>query len=143
MLNTYRKRLRNSTPLYEQNYQRLSALLPDLRGIPFWSAFDRKGQIELQIQVLEKFSYTTLLNIRLAPLTESPLASDCEITVRMCHDARVAEVIGFQGQASFNHFYHYPNRKMYQPDEKRQVNNMLDEMLRFCLRSHFKFLQAA
>lgn len=144
MLNTYRKkRLKNSTPLYEQNYQRMMALLPDIRRVPYWSAFDGRGQIELQVQVLENFAYTSVITLRMSPLTELAVAADCELTVRLCHDARVAEVIAFQGHADFRHFYQYPNQRMYHPDEKRQVNNMLDDLLRFSLRSNFKFLQVA
>jgi len=143
MLNTYRKRVKNSTPLYEENYQRLVAFLPDLRRIPFWNAFDKNGQIELQVQVLEKFAYTTLISIRLTPLTELAVAADCEMIIRLCHDARVAEVVGFQGHARFQHFYNYPNQCMYHPDEKRQINAMLSDMLQFCRFSGFAFQQVA
>jgi uncharacterized protein YqiB (DUF1249 family) len=59
--------------------------------------------------------------------------------VRLYHDARVAEVLGFQGQGRFKPHYDYPNEQMYLPDEKRQVNLMLRDVLNYCRARRFTF----
>jgi uncharacterized protein YqiB (DUF1249 family) len=55
------------------------------------------------------------------------------LDVRLYHDAAVAEVIAWQGHRRFQARHEYPNRKMYQRDEKAQLNKFLGELLEFCL----------
>lgn len=55
------------------------------------------------------------------------------IQVRLYHDATVAEVIGWEGQRKFEARNDYPNKKMYQTDEKAQLNRFLGELLERCL----------
>ncbi len=59
-----------------------------------------------------------------------PLVHDMEMTLRIYHDAAMAEVIHFQGQANIQAVNGYPNRKMHQPMEKSAVNLFLREWLR-------------
>ena len=54
--------------------------------------------------------------------------------VRLCHDARVAEVTEFDRHRRLQARYAYPNPAMLQPDEKLQVNRLLGEWLQHCLR---------
>ena len=53
------------------------------------------------------------------------------MTVRMYHDAKVAEVVNCSGRGGFEPEYGYPNKLMLQRDEKRQVNQLLGEWLDF------------
>ncbi|MGH1486230.1 MAG: DUF1249 domain-containing protein [Cellvibrionaceae bacterium] len=55
------------------------------------------------------------------------------LDVRLYHDAAVAEVIAWQGHRRFQVRHEYPNRNMYQRDEKAQLNTFLGELLEFCL----------
>jgi len=56
-----------------------------------------------------------------------------ELTVRLYHDAKSAEVIEVQKQRRFDAVYDYPNEKMRQRDEKTQINRFLSEFLSMCL----------
>jgi uncharacterized protein YqiB (DUF1249 family) len=56
-----------------------------------------------------------------------------KMTVRLYHDALVAEVIGQHGRQLAQGVNKYPNKKMHMPDEKSQLNIFLAEWLNFCL----------
>ena len=56
-----------------------------------------------------------------------------QFVVRLYHDAKMAEVVSFQGCAAFLPEYFYPNKNMLQPDEKKQRNIFLGEWLSYCL----------
>ena len=60
-------------------------------------------------------------------------AKHYSIEVRIYHDATLAEVIAWQGQRRFKPIHEYPNPKMYQRDEKAQLNAFLGDLLGFCL----------
>jgi hypothetical protein len=57
------------------------------------------------------------------------------ISVRVYHDAKSAEVIKIDNQKVFHGVYEYPNRKMRQPDEKEQINRFLGEVLSLCIEN--------
>lgn len=112
------------------------------------------------IEVIERARYTTTVVVsqeaqpeiqceQAASDTESELSSNAEsvsgegslldrwvapkLTVRLYHDARMAEVIGWQRHRYLKARYEYPNRQMYQSDEKAQFNQFLGEWLSHCL----------
>ena len=47
------------------------------------------------------------------------------MTVRLYHDAMVAEVCSSQQIFRFKARYDYPNKKLHQRDEKHQINQFL------------------
>ncbi len=55
------------------------------------------------------------------------------MTIRLYHDARMAEVLSTQDIRRVKPRYDYPNSKMYQQDEKQQTNQFLNEWLHLCL----------
>ena len=55
------------------------------------------------------------------------------ISVRIYHDAKSAEVVSIENQSVFHGSYEYPNKKMRQPDEKEQINKFLGEILSLCI----------
>jgi uncharacterized protein YqiB (DUF1249 family) len=57
-----------------------------------------------------------------------------KMTIRLYHDARMAEVISNQDIRQVKPRYDYPNRKMHLPDEKEQINLFLKEWLQLCLK---------
>ena len=57
-----------------------------------------------------------------------------ELQVRMYHDARMAEVVGYQNVRVVDGRFPYPNPLMLQPDEKTQLNRFLSDWLEHCLR---------
>jgi len=57
-----------------------------------------------------------------------------DLEVRLYHDASLAEVITFDNERRFLPRNEYPNHKMFQQDEKSQLNLFLGEILDDCLR---------
>jgi len=57
-----------------------------------------------------------------------------QMTVRIYHDAGVAEVISCYRYHRIEAVNDYPNRYMHHPDEKVQINGFLADWLDFCLR---------
>ena len=55
------------------------------------------------------------------------------MTIRLYHDARVAEVLSTQDIRQVKPRYEYPNTQMHQQDEKQQTNQFLNEWLHLCL----------
>jgi uncharacterized protein YqiB (DUF1249 family) len=123
----------NSLSLYERNYNKLLEWLPDLGRRQGAFVLVSDGYSPVCVEVLEQNPYTTTIRLRYSMQDVSPWASSLSMKVRICHDARVAEVISSQGVHSFQPFYPYPNPKMLQPYEKRRVNQFLGEWLSYCL----------
>ena len=117
----------------DDNYRRLTRLMPDLRRTDRhrFRIFPSTAALTVTFEVIHRSRYTTVLSLNL-PASVRGLG-DMRIKVRIYHDARTAEVIEFQGQRRFDAVYEYPNPKMRQPDEKAQVNRFLSEFLNACL----------
>jgi hypothetical protein len=56
------------------------------------------------------------------------------MSIRLYHDARMAEVNSSQNIRWIKPRYDYPNKKMHLPDEKQQINQFLKEWLQLCLQ---------
>jgi uncharacterized protein YqiB (DUF1249 family) len=93
---------------------------------------DKDGQVELQIKSIEQGKFTTVFEITLAPLGRIKVLEKSVMKVRVYFDAKVAEVISFQNHQRLQPYYEYPNKAMYQRDEKRQTNLLFRDMLVFC-----------
>jgi len=133
----------------EANYFRLLALFPDLhdedeRRIGLSAGID----VDVLLTVLERTSYTTLLSIsqrQQSPVEAADTPSERTdksvtvhwfkppiLTVRLYHDAQIAEVITYDSNRGVRPKNAYPNQDMFQPDEKRQWNNFLEDWLVLC-----------
>ncbi|WP_087018928.1 DUF1249 domain-containing protein [Thaumasiovibrio subtropicus] len=114
---------------YETNYAKLVSLLP--RGEQERCCYEVCGE-DYMLTILEQTRYTTLIEIeQLSPLANQPAT---KLTVRLYHDARVAEVCATQQTTRLKPRYDYPNKGMHQKDEKHQVNQFLNDWLVHCLR---------
>ena len=70
--------------------------------------------------------------------TNSPQRiSEPEMSVRLYHDAKMAEVISYQSIAKVQPSYTYPNKKMHQKNEKAQWSKFLGEWLSHCIKSGY------
>ncbi len=114
----------------EVNYWRLERLLrafcEDDR------CFVVGANLQMRICVQERSPYTTLLEIAQAPTAIAALGP--KLTVRVYHDAQLAEVVAFAQIRRVLPRYDYPNSAMHQPDEKAQWNRFLSDWLSHCLR---------
>lgn len=120
--------------LFESNYRRLIKLLA-------LSKDDDKLRIELfngdhfigrvSIKSVERSKYTDTILLEQVSAAGKWL-NNPNLTVRLYHDAAVAEVIS-KNNKPLTGVHSYPNDKMHHPDEKRQLNAFLAEWLSFCL----------
>lgn len=120
----------------DANYHRLMQLFPDLRDQDERRIGLGLATLDAQVifEVLEKGPYTTLLKIDVRSEQKwLELASAPNMSVRVYHDAKSAEVVAYQAQNRFHGKYEYPNRGMRQRDEKVQINRFLSEFLTLCL----------
>jgi|TARA_B100001063_G_C16758958_1_gene554831 uncharacterized protein YqiB (DUF1249 family) len=124
----------------EANYFRLKKIFPQMHD-----AKEKKilifntGKHILLLKVLEITRYTTLIMLS----EETGEYMPCKIlnswltlpqlTMRLYHDARMAEVISCDGARYIRPRYEKLNKNMYQPDEKSQWNRFLSECLEYCL----------
>ncbi|MGD8115949.1 DUF1249 family protein [Vibrio sp. Hep-1b-8] len=116
---------------YETNYAKLNALLPYQPSVGDVRCY-QAAYMTYQIQVVEVTKYTTLVDI--CQSDDVPVFPLPTMSVRLYHDARVAEVCSCEHLKRVNARYDYPNDKMLQQDEKVQLNRFLGDWLSFCLK---------
>lgn len=120
----------------EDNYGLLMALMPVLEEQDEWClALPAAGKEErhVTLRVLDRCRYTT--ELRLDVDGPHPLLPPASLTVRLYHDACLAEVVASAPHARVPARHDYPNARMHQRDEKHQWNRHLGEWLRH-LREH-------
>jgi uncharacterized protein YqiB (DUF1249 family) len=154
--NKYRPKLSTLMNLCEVNYMLLMRLLASNNNeeiIGEERKFFISDFLAYTIKTLEITRYTSLISI----CQEMPNAEQVNVehdrnldddnkkvlfssilhpkmTIRLYHDARMAEVISNQDISQVKPRYDYPNSKMHLPDEKEQINMFLKEWLQLCLK---------
>jgi uncharacterized protein YqiB (DUF1249 family) len=119
------------------NYLRLMKLFPDMaNGGERRIGLRHDGEHVLRLIAREQTAYTTLLELSQGARDggrdswfKLPI-----LMLRLYHDARVAEVLSWEGVRQIRPRYDYPNRQMYHQDEKAQWNRFLGEWLSHCLK---------
>lgn len=120
--------------LYEHNYRQLMTLFPDLLRLQHGCTLDIGGHGHLAVEVIKQCRYTTILRLSHGFGIAEHLLRAVEMSVRLYHDARVAEVIHYQRQGGFKAVNDYPNSKMHQRFEKSQINLFLRDWLQHASR---------
>ena len=121
----------------DANYLRLCKLMPELATNHSWSYQMPNGTLE--VAVVERSRYTTEVCLQATSREKSNETSwltPPPITVRLYHDARMAEVVAVDGQGPVGGDglnFSYPNPAMHNEDERQQVNRYLSEWLAHCL----------
>ena len=117
----------------EINYHRCMALIPGCRtGNESWRfTMDVQPQVDVLVKLLEDAPYTTTVEITQCNQDAVYLQSP-RLRVRLYHDAEMAEVIGWNRDRHWLPKYPYPNKGMYQPDEKLSLNRFLADLLVHC-----------
>ncbi|MEI8634113.1 DUF1249 family protein [Vibrio sp. PP-XX7] len=117
--------------IYETNYAKLNALLPSMPRVEDVRCYQAQ-RMHYQLEVMEVTKFTTLVKIcQSDDVAVFPLPT---MSVRLYHDARVAEVCSTEEMKRLKPRYDYPNEKMVQKDEKVQNNRFLADWLTFCLK---------
>lgn len=122
--------------LSEANFLRLEKLLGDLDQPHY--RFHWYGTadtcVHMEVSIVERFKFTSTLTLtKTNPALPHPM-QDVQLTIRMYHDARMAEVVSWDNGRQLSGVYPYPNERMYQIDEKAQANLYLGEWLAHLLR---------
>ncbi|WP_339640669.1 DUF1249 domain-containing protein [uncultured Porticoccus sp.] len=121
----------------DANYLRLMKLFPDMaNGGERRVGLRHDSEHVLRLIAREQTAYTTLLELSQGARDggrdgwfKLPI-----LMLRLYHDARVAEVLSWEGVRQIRPRYDYPNRQMYHQDEKAQWNRFLGEWLSHCLK---------
>lgn len=121
----------------DANYLRLMKLFPGMvSGGERRIGLRHDSEHVLRLIAREQTTYTTLLELRQGARDggrdgwfKLPI-----LMLRLYHDARVAEVLSWEGVRQIRPRYDYPNRQMYHQDEKAQWNRFLGEWLSHCLK---------
>ena len=121
--------------MYESNYSRLMKLIQmmgdqDCMSFKLHSGSAYIGAVKLELIESGKYTDTFLLEQTAAV---GKWINNPKMSVRLYHDALVAEVIGKNGRQLVKAVNRYPNCKMHLPDEKTQLNLFLAEWLNFCI----------
>ena len=134
---------RNSTLVHQSNYVKIMRVIPFIRAMhcdaQIWA---RTPAHQVEINILEVTPYTTSFSFSINYAGQQKWLPQVFITVRCYHDARVAEVVNFQQHKQFQARYSYPNPKMYQRNEKQQINRFLGEWMTYCLKTSCAFLSS-
>lgn len=121
----------------DANYIRLLRLFPNLKEqdqLEFGIEGTTEDGAAVKITISERCPYTTMLSVRVSNEEDKPWVKWPLLEVRLYHDVRSAEVVSFQRHRNFKYRYYTPNRNMYQPDEKSQINRFLGELLTYCMQ---------
>ncbi|MFK7732431.1 MAG: DUF1249 domain-containing protein [Pseudomonadales bacterium] len=131
----YLTNLRGMHQQCEANYVRLLQLIAD------WDVFEslelaidnaNGPTVLVKITLLERNPYTSTIMLDQQDVL-LPWAKGPQLTVRVYHDARMAEVISWNRHRLIKPRYEYPNPQMYLPDEKAQLNQFFGECLSQCI----------
>ncbi|MGJ8686705.1 MAG: DUF1249 domain-containing protein [Spongiibacteraceae bacterium] len=120
----------------EINFRRLLKILPSPLAAGDTVSYV-VGVDELEISIEETAPYTTFLRLAWTSGV-SGVPNMQALSVRMYTDAGMAEVVSSGGVPALRPRFSYPNSRMYQRDEKRQLNRHLGECLVRCLREGYR-----
>ena len=119
----------------DANYIRLLRLFPNMAledNLEFGLTGTTEDGAVVNVSIDDRCPFTTMLTVRVSNEENKPWVRWPLMEVRVYHDVKSAEVVSFQRHRNFQYRYHTPNRNMYQPDEKSQINRFLGELLTFC-----------
>ena len=118
----------------DMNYHKLYKLFKDMRSKKTKTISLDFGDhaVKVRIAVTDRGPYTTTVFIDQVNGKKKWNVIP-NISVRIYHDAKSAEVVSIENQSVFHGSYEYPNKKMRQPDEKEQNNKFLGEILSLCI----------
>ncbi len=130
---------RNPMWVFEENYRLLLRILPGIPalGEQLTLVSERAGG-ELNLSVLELSRYTSTMEFAKPFSGDQDLLPAIRLKVRAYHDAAVVEVLGYQGCDRIPARYQIAGPGKFHRDEKNQVNYLLNDLLRHCLRYDYR-----
>lgn len=125
---------RNKEPMwfFERNYSFLRDIFPEIIELSSGDLVYKDNLKVVKIQCLEVSRYTTLISLSLS-FTECPQIPPVKMSIRLYHDAEVADVISYQNITRLIAPY-FSAKKETDQDHKRQANILLYELLSGCVK---------
>jgi len=120
----------------ELNYLRLQKIIGNDTGLTRVYQIGSTSEVEAEFVVDRESAYTRMLMLE-GHIRTLPWAGSQTMAVRIYDDADMAEVISIDRQRVRLLNYDYPNRDMYVPDEKNQLNHFLGVWLKRILTEGF------
>ena len=125
---------RNKEPMwfFEHNYSYLRELFPEIMELYSETLIYRDSLKLVKIKCLEVSRYTTLISLNLS-FIRCPQIPPVEMSIRLYHDAEVADVVTYQNISRLVAPY-FSTEKDTDKDHKRQANILLYELLSGCMK---------
>ena len=125
---------RNQQPMwfFERNYAFLRDIFPEIIELNSETLIYRDNLKNVKIHCLDVSRYTTLISLSLT-FAECPQIAPVEMTIRLYHDAEVADVISYQNISRLVAPY-FSEEKDTDQNHKRQANILLYELLSGCAK---------
>jgi uncharacterized protein YqiB (DUF1249 family) len=145
---TFRVDIKGHHALCEMNFFRLEKLMPGYKnGISHWG-YQFGGThgssnilASVQIKIIDRAPYTTTVEFIQSPdqrgTFSDNLLPETKLVVRLYNDVKMAEIVSWDQHRNWLPQYAYPNRQMYHPDEKLELNRFLGDWLAFCRKQGF------
>ena len=133
--NKYQPNLVSLMSLCANNYLLLLKIQANNTELGQQRSFFINDQLSYVVTVNEVTRYTSLLTFEQQSLQATSFKHSYHprMSIRLYHDAQMAEVISNQDIHQIKPRYDYPNKRMHQQDEKQQINQFLNEWLQLCL----------
>ena len=123
---------RNKEPMwfFERNYSFLREFFPEIIELCSNTIVYRDKLKVVKIKSLEVSRYTTLISLHLTFIAYKEI-TPVEMTIRLYHDAEVADVISYQNITRLVAPY-FSSNKCVDENHKKQANILLYEILSSC-----------
>ena len=128
--------------LQDSSFRRLLRLAPCLREMRGDFISRVAGALDLHLSVIERFKYTTTILLTYQFAAGAGPLMEPNITIRLYHDARLAEVVS-DARRHRSRNTHQCRRRAGPPSElerKWEQNRFLQKWLGYCLRQGHLFL---
>lgn len=137
----YRPNLVSLMTLCANNYMLLLKVLASKTALGETRHFFISDFLAYNVTIKEVTRYTSVISFEQESLSHTlnnipgvvANALHPRMSIRLYHDARMAEVLSSQDIIQVKPRYDYPNSNMHQQDEKQQINQFLNEWLHLCL----------
>jgi uncharacterized protein YqiB (DUF1249 family) len=125
---------RNKEPMwfFDRNYSYFREIFPEIIELSSEALIYRDNLKRVKIVCLEISRYTTLISLSLT-FTACPKIPPVTMTIRLYHDAEVADVVSYQNITRLIAPY-FSGGKETDANHKRQANLLLYELLSGCAK---------
>ena len=115
--------------VYEKNYTFLVKLFPFLLDDSEMEQVLGHQNDALHLKVVERCPYTQTLDLKQSMANETAYIDELRMKIRVYHDARLVEVVNYQGISRMQPNFEYSNSNVLSRDDKRQANVLLHDWL--------------